>query len=163
MVRYRYMSIWVGADFLSVDVFGLFIFLAGFVVGLGAVTVIDVCGFFGRRSGYWSEATIRVHKVTKPLIWVGIALAIVGGFVVYRDVSFVGVPLIHTIVAVLLIANGYFLSFWVSPRLLRMEQEGKSGEILPRSWQRKILISLLISDVGWWGSLFLLAGYLLNS
>ena len=50
----------------NLDFIGLFIFIAGFIIGLGAVTVIDIHGFLGRKSAYWTEATIRTHKVTKP-------------------------------------------------------------------------------------------------
>ena len=149
-------------DVFTLEVFGLFIMLAGFVVGLGAVTVIDIHGFLGRRSSYWSEATTRTHKVTKPLIWIGIALAIIGGCILYWGEPFVGIPLIHAVVAVLLVLNGCFLSFSVSPFLLRREREGCAGELLPQSWQRKIMASLLVSDIGWWGSLFLLAVYLVG-
>ncbi len=49
--------------------------------GLGAVTVIDLHGFLGRTSSYWTEATIRTHKITKPLIWKGMFLAILGGII----------------------------------------------------------------------------------
>ncbi len=143
-----------------IDVVGLFIFLAGFVIGLGAVTVIDIHGFLGRYSSYWTEATVRTHKVTKPLIWIGILLVLVGGTVFYRQLSLFGIPFVHLLVVIILILNGLFLSFRVSPFLLEREKEGKAGEILPRSWQRKIAGSLIVSDVGWWGSLFLLAYYL---
>ena len=34
-------------EVLTLEVVGLFVLLAGFVVGLGAVTVIDVHGFLG--------------------------------------------------------------------------------------------------------------------
>ncbi|MBI2409576.1 hypothetical protein HYV30_00855 [Candidatus Kaiserbacteria bacterium] len=145
-----------------IEVIGLFIFLAGFVIGLGAVTVIDIHGFLGRKSSYWTEATTRTHKVTKPLIWAGIILAIIGGLIFYRSESLAGIPLIHAVIAVALILNGYFLSFKVSPFLLKREKEGKSGELLPQSWQNKIMVSLIVSDVGWWGGLALLAAYLLN-
>lgn len=145
-----------------VDGIGLFIFIAGFVIGLGAVTVIDIHGFLGRTSSYWTETTTRTHKVTKPMIWVGIVLAIIGGFIFYRTQSFSGIPLVHAIIAILLIVNGYFLSFKVSPFMLAREKEGKSGELLPASWQRKIMISLIVSDLGWWGGLVLLVIYLIT-
>lgn len=145
-----------------IDAVGLFLFLAGFVIGLGAVTVIDIHGFLGRKSSYWTEATTRTHKVTKPMIWVGIFLAIVGGLILYRHESFSGVPLVHSVIALALLANGYFLSFKVSPFMLEREKEGRSGELLPVSWQKKIMISLIVSDIGWWGGLFLLALYLVN-
>lgn len=144
------------------DVIGLFAILAGFVVGLGAVTVIDIHGFLGRNSPYWTEATTRTHKVTKPLIWLGIVLAIIGGGIFYRNEDLQGIVLVHTVVVFVLILNGLFLSFSVSPYLLKREQQGKSGELLPTTFQRKIAISLIISDIGWWGSLFLFVMYVLS-
>jgi hypothetical protein len=65
------------------------------------------------------------------------------------------------VIALILIANGYFLSFKVSPFLLKREKEGRSGELLPASWQKKIIAGLIVSDIGWWGGLLLLVVYLL--
>lgn len=150
-----------GLSINALDFIGLFLFLAGFVVGLGAVTVIDIHGFLGRKSSYWTEATTRTHKVTKPMIWAGIFLAIVGGLIFYRTENFAGIPLVHAVIAIVLILNGCFLSFKVSPFLLRREKEGKSGDLLPQSWQNKIMVGLIVSDIGWWGGLLLLVAYLL--
>lgn len=141
---------------------GLFIMLAGFIIGLGAVNVIDIHGFLGRHSPYWTEATIRTHKVTKPLIWVGIMLAIVGGLIFYHNVPFTGIPLYHAIIALVLILNGLFLSFYVSPFLLKREMEGKQRELLPKTLQNKIIVSLIISDILWWGGLALLIWYIIS-
>ncbi len=145
------------------DTAGLFLLLAGFVIGLGAVTVIDLHGFLGRTSAYWTEATTRTHKVTKPLIWLGMLLAIIGGAIFYRGQPLTGIPLAHLVIALVLLVNGYFLSGKVSPFLLKREQEGRSAELLPASWQRKIVMSLIVSDIGWWGALALLVVYLVRS
>ncbi len=146
----------------NLDFWGLFVMLAGFIIGLGAVTVIDIHGFLGRKSSYWTEATIRTHKVTKPLIWVGIALAIVGGALLYRGESLSGIPLYHALIAGTLILNGLFLSFQVSPFLVKRESEGRQAELLPASLQNKIVVSLLVSDIGWWGGLVLLVCHLVS-
>ncbi len=146
---------------MPTDFIGLFIFLSGFIIGLGAVNVIDIHGFLGRKSAYWTEATIRTHKVTKPLIWAGITLAIIGGLVFYRNAPFTGIPLYHVIIASALILNGIFLSFYVSPFLLKREKEGRQTELLPMSLQTKIAVSLVVSDLGWWGGLFLLIWYII--
>lgn len=142
---------------ITLDTIGLFVMLAGFIIGLGAVTVIDVHGFLGRRSSYWTEATTRAHKVTKPLIWLGFALAFAGGFIVYRDAGFSGLPLWQFWIGVLLVVNGCYLSFWVSPFLLRREREGRAGELLPRQWQIGVAVSFVISFIGWWTEVALLA------
>ncbi|MFA6257432.1 MAG: hypothetical protein WC671_00255 [Candidatus Paceibacterota bacterium] len=149
-------------EYITLDFLGLFIFISGFVIGLGAVTVIDIHGFLGRKSSYWTEATTRTHKVTKPLIWTGVTLAIIGGIILYRDSMFAGIPMIHAFMALGLIINGYFLSFKVSPFLLQREKDGRSKELLPSSWQNKIIISFIISDILWWGALILLVVYIVG-
>lgn len=146
---------------MLLDFIGLFLFLAGFVIGLGAVTVIDLHGLLGRTSAYWNEATIRTHKITKPLIWVGIVLAVVGGMITYRLEALAGIPLYHALIAMVLVLNGLFLSLVVSPELVKREQAGRAGELLPASWQYRIAASLIVSDIGWWGGLVLLVWYLL--
>jgi len=158
---FMYLGIWSDKAIPWGEVIGLFLFIAGFIIGLGAVTIIDTHGFLGRKSSYWTEATIRTHKVTKPLIWLGMFLAILGGLIFYRKVGFSGVPLINAILATILIINGLFLSFWVSPRLLQREKEGRAQEILPADLQRKIAVSFVISFIGWWSSLFLLVWYII--
>ena len=155
-----YLGIWSNKVFSWNDIIGLFLFIAGFIIGLGAVTVIDLHGFLGRTSSYWTEATIRTHKITKPLIWIGMFLAIVGGAITYKDIGFSGTALVHTFIATVLILNGCFLSFWVSPQLLKREKEGKAREILPSNLQIKIAVSFVISFMGWWGGLFLLVWYI---
>ncbi len=140
---------------MNLDLIGLFVMLAGFVIGLGAVTVIDLHGFLGRKSSYWTEATTRTHKVTKPLIWIGMFLVIIGGFIFYRNYGIDKLTLIHLMSVCVMIVNGIFLSFSVSPFLLQREKEGRSGELLPKFWQIKITFSFIISFILWWGNLFL--------
>ncbi len=141
---------------------GTFLMLAGFIIGLGAVTVIDMHGFLGRTSHYWTEATIRTHKITKPLIWLGTFLAIIGGILLYSGVPFVGIPVWHAIIAVVLVLNGCFLSFVVSPFLLKREKEGRATELLPMSLQMKITASFVVSFVGWWSAVVLFVMYMLR-
>lgn len=138
----------------------VFITIAGFVIGLGAVTVIDLHGFLGRKSSYWTEATIRTHKVTKPLIWVGILLVGCGTFLLgtndyiqSNDFAF------RLLIIFFMILNGSFLSFVVSPELLKREREGRSQELLPQKMQNKITVSFVISVLLWWGFL----AYFVNS
>lgn len=138
-------------DFLS-----LFILTSGFIIGLGAVTVIDLHGFLGRKSSYWTEATTRTHKVTKPLIWIGTFLVLLGTILTY-GLSQIG--MVQYGLLIVMILNGIFLSFKVSPYLLKREKNGESSRILPESWQRKIQISFIFSFVCWWGSVLLFIWY----
>lgn len=135
---------------------GLFILLAGFVVGLGAVTVIDFHGFLGRKSAYWTEATTRTHKVTKPLIWLGLSLIMIGGAIHYRTWGIRFPVTVHLLTLPIALGVGYFLSFKVSPFLLKREKEGRSAELLPSKWQTGITVAFLLSFTCWWGNLLLI-------
>lgn len=138
----------------------VFIFIAGFIVGLGAVSVIETLGFLGRHSPYWTEATIRAHKVTKPLIWLGLVIAVTGGVLTYQEYGIDWHARFHAAAAVIMVINGSFLSFWISPRLLERERRGQATSLLPASWQRAITVSFFISMAGWWGSVYVLADLL---
>jgi hypothetical protein len=130
------------------EIASLALTIAGFTIALGAVTVIDVHGFLGRNSAYWTEATTRAHKVTKPLIWIGTLLYAAGLWAgEATTLQWAGLAV--------LVANGLFLTFAVSPFLLRREREGRASELLPSSWQGGITVSFLVSVVTWWGSLAL--------
>lgn len=149
--------------YFNLDILGLFLLLAGFVIGLGAVTVIDLHGFLGRKSNYWTEATTRTHKVTKPLIWIGMFLVLVGGFIFYRNYGLNQITIIHLVSAFIMILNGIFLSFSVSPFLLQREKEGKSSELLSKNWQFKITLSFIVSFICWWGNLLILVWFISNN
>jgi hypothetical protein len=144
-----------GDSFTWMEFVGLYLHLAGFIIGLGAVTVIDLHGFLGRKSPYWTEATTRTHKVTKPLIWLGMALAIVGAWMFHDGHGWTFSLAIQAVIAIVLIANGIFLSFSVSPFLLQREREGRASELLPPELQKKIAIAFVLSFSGWWGALLL--------
>lgn len=144
------------------DFLGLFLVFAGFIVGLGAVTVIDLHGFLGRKSKYWTEATTRTHKVTKPLIWLGFVLLFAGGFLLYRNIGFGKLQQLQALIYSILLLNGCFLSFYVSPILLTKEKEGKASELLSQNLQNKILISFLISFSAWWSLVLSVVYYLLS-
>ena len=131
------------------------VWMAGFVIGLGAVTVIECVGYLGQRSSYWNEATIRTHKVTKPLIWLGLFIAVLGGGWYYTLVPAPGVMTVHLALLVAMVINGLWLTFWISPRLLERERQGRAKELLPKSWKVGVTLSFFISIITWWTALAL--------
>ncbi len=141
----------------------IFTIVAGFILGLGAVTVIDLHGFLARKSSYWTEATIRTHKVTKPLIWIGISLVLLGNILmVQNNIIFSEFLVLKFILIILLILNGLFLSFVVSPRLLFQERKGREKELLPQNLQNRIAMSFVVSFVGWWSLVVIFVSDILN-
>jgi hypothetical protein len=135
---------------LTIDL-TLLLIVMGLIIGLGAVTVIDIHGFLGRKSKYWTEATTKTHKVTKPLIWIGMLLFTVGSIFTYDG----ALLLTQLIIVGALVLNGLMLSFSVSPYLIEREVKGTQSELLPKSWQNKITASFIVSFLGWWASVLL--------
>jgi hypothetical protein len=138
----------------------LFVTIVGFVIGLGAVTVIDIHGVLGKLSAYWRAAAVRTHKVTMPLIWLGSLLVGIG----YALSSAQGIDLSWLwYIYVILILNGSFLSFVISPKLIANEKAGKPEAELPSFWQRMVILSTIISFSGWWSSLYIYLGAVLSN
>lgn len=145
-------------EFLNPEFICIFIIFAGFILGLGGTTVIDILGFLGRNSLYWTDAAIKCHKVTKPLVWTGIFLIVIG--VLYEWLTFQKNFLIleRLLIITGLILNGSFLSFYISPLLLKREANKEANQILPNSLKLKITVSFLLSATMWW-SLFAITVY----
>ena len=126
----------------------LFFHIAGIIIALGAVTVIDTLGFLGRNSVKWTSTTIQAHYVTKALIWVGTSLMAIS-WLFMLQIPIIGIQLYKSIIIIILIANGCFLSFYISPRLTK-HANFKPGELLPRRMKDSIRVSFVISFLGWW-------------
>lgn len=126
-----------------------FFHLAGIIIALGAVTVIDTMGFISRKSKEWTKTTIKAHHVTKPLIWIGTVLMTLTWIFLYSNTP---INNIKSLLIFILILNGIFLSFNISPRLDKLDNK---NTLLPKNLQRKIAISMVISFIGWWGLVIL--------
>ncbi len=130
----------------------LFFHLAGIVIGLGAVTVIDTMGFFSRNSKKKTQDTIAAHHTTKPLIWLGTLIILITWILILFNQGFNLINEIKTILLGIMILNGCFLSFVISPALDKLI--GKKV-LLPFGIQVKIAISLVISFISWWSFVIL--------
>ena len=124
-----------------------FLYLVGLIIGLGSVTVIDTLGFVSRKSKEWTQVTIMAHYVTKPLIWLGTILLFLSLILKFIYTPNEYLLLWKFLIVILLILNGIFLSFYVSPRLIKLRGKNK---LLPKKLQNKIKVSMIISFLGWW-------------
>ncbi len=128
----------------------LFFHIFGIIVGLGAVTVIDTMGFFSRKSKTKTQTTIQAHHITKPLIWIGTIIVLITWIFMLQEWGFVEKT--KTILLIIMLFNGSFLSFHISPRLNKLI--GKKV-LLPKILQIKIAMSLIISFISWWSFVLL--------
>jgi hypothetical protein len=129
-----------------------FLQIAGLIIGLGSVTVIDILGFKSRKDSWKTQVTIEAHYTTKPLIWVGTILVTAGLVFLILLQGISNIRIYKLFIISILIINGSFLSFIISPALSKLKSK---KQILPNSLQRKITVSMLISFIGWWSFVFL--------
>lgn len=125
----------------------IFFHFVGIIIGLGAVTVIDTMGFFSKKDKKKTQETIAAHHTTKPLIWLGTFIVLVTWIIMLVGHSFTGIYFWKSLLLVVMLINGAFLSFVISPALDRLRGVKK---LLPFDLQVKIAISLVISFVSWW-------------
>lgn len=137
----------------------LFFHFAGIIIGLGAVTVIDTMGFFSRKNINKTQNTIYAHHTTKPLIWIGTLIVLITWILILLKNNFIlnFVETFKTILIGVMIINGSFLSFHISPELNKRIGVKK---LLPKSLQIKIAISLIVSFISWWSFVILTVGNL---
>ena len=130
----------------------LFFHFVGIIIGLGAVTVIDTMGFFSRKNKKKTQETIAAHHTTKPLIWIGTTIVFLSWILILMEKDFGRIELIKSILLGIMILNGSFLSFYVSPKLNKLI--GKNI-LLPKHLQIKITLSFIISFISWWSFVYL--------
>lgn len=130
----------------------LFFHIIGIIIGLGAVTVIDVMGFISRKNKKSTQTTIQAHHTTKPLIWIGTILVALSWIFILLEEGFTDINITKSIILIILIFNGSFLSFHISPSLDKLADK---NILLPLTLQIKITISIVISFIGWWSFVIL--------
>lgn len=132
----------------------MFFHFVGIIIGLGAVIVIDTMGFFSRKSVKKTQDTISAHHTTKPLIWIGTIIIFLTWILILARMNFIFgfVEISKTILLGIMILNGVFLSFHISPELNKSIGVKK---LLQKNLQIKIGISLIISFLSWWSFVIL--------
>lgn len=128
-----------------------FFHIVGIIIALGSVTVIDSLGFLGRTSKHWTYITIHAHYVTKTLIWIGTSIVSVTFVLIVLQEGMSQINILKSVLLIVLICNGLFLSTYVSHRLTAQKN---SKSLLPKPLQQKIMISFIISLVCWWSFVF---------
>jgi len=125
---------------------------AGIVIALGAVTVVDSLGVISRTSKRWTQVTVDAHHVTRALIWTGIGIIAVTWAAMLWMKGMSTLAALKTGLLVVMVLNGSFLSFYISPRLDELKG---TDRLVPKQLQPKIALSAAVSFVSWWSFVYL--------
>ena len=138
------------------DMLGIFIFLLGFICGLGSIFVLAMTKTTLSKD-YGHTAAI-INRVTQGLMWFGLLLSIGGAAILYRASKLSGVAFFQAVIALILLLILIYYGWRISPRLNRMGNGAPSAR--GTALKRRADFSLFIAMLAWMSGLFLLCWYL---
>lgn len=140
----------------------LIVHLVGFVLGLGAATVSDVLFMTALKDEVIDEKEETLLKRASLVIWAGIALIVISGFWMFwlnrEYLAGNARHLMHTTLGLIVIANGFWVNFWILPRLAgssRQKEQDASQLPVYLKYRSIGFISGAISFSTWWLTLAL--------
>ena len=132
--------------------------IVGVVFGLGGATVSDVLFMTALQDDeVIDEKEETLLKRASLVIWAGIALLVISGFWMFwlnREYLMTQPRhFMHTTLAMVVIANGFFVNFWILPRLAGTSRQKEQDESqLPAYLKYRSIgfISGAVSFSTWW-------------
>jgi len=142
--------------------FALVFHLIGVAFGLGGATVSDVLFLKSLKDEKITPTEKSLLEGASLVIWIGIAILLVSGAVMFWlnwDVlSQQSRMQAHVSIALVIILNGLFLNFFISPKISYWSQEKeKNKKFVPeyRSIRKTAFMSGAVSITSWYAALAL--------
>src|SRR5215475_3844993 len=127
------MGMFGGRSFPWLDFMGLLMLVTGLTLGAGTVIII----WLSRKSAdlmvNQSDRASRILRLAMKYVWIGIALAVAGGALLYRQTQLSGVATFQAMLAVALIFYAVYLS-------ARKVEAGKGLAVFSAVWVSQLLL-----------------------
>lgn len=129
----------------------LFVHLSSLILGFGSVLVTDLYGLLWTWDRVRFTQLIRVSGVTEKFVWAGwIGMVVAGVPLLVLKGEIDHLMMIKLFFVVLIGINGLAL------HKLHSKVEGFSqGEDVPNIFMFRLILSLFVSQLGWWGALLI--------
>jgi hypothetical protein len=139
------------------DLFAIFVSLAGFGVGLGTTFF----SFMSERLLGADSHTARAQTVASRLAWLGLLVGLVGSALLYRESLLSGVAVFQAALVVILILLQVYLGIRLARRARKTAADPQLPGLPPPAALKNLTISHALSLLCWCGLLFLFAWYAL--
>lgn len=127
----------------------LFVHLSGLVLGFGSVLVTDLYGLLWVWDRVRFPQLISVSSVTQKFIWAGWGIMVLAGIpLILMKGAVDNLMIIKLFLVAVIGLNGIWLHF-----LHRRVEGYHEGDHVPRVVMFRLVLSLTISQIGWWGAL----------
>jgi hypothetical protein len=139
------------------DLFAVFVSLAGFGVGLGTTFF----SFMSERLLGADSRTARAQTVASRLAWLGLLVGVAGSVLLYRESLLSGVATFQAALVVILILLQVYLGIRLARRAGKAAAEPNLPGLPPPAKLKPLTISHALALLCWCGILFLFAWYTL--
>lgn len=129
----------------------LFIHLSFLILGFGSVLVTDLYGLLWLRDRVRFTQLVSVSSITQKFIWIGWFGMVAAGIplIIFKG-EIDNLMVIKLFFVGLIGLNGILLDS------LHKKVEGYTkGEHVPNTFMFRLMLSLFISQLGWWGALLI--------
>src|SRR5262249_12370045 len=127
------MGMFGGRSFPWLDFLGLFMLATGLTLGAGAVIITWLSQKSANLMVNQSDRASRILRLAMKYIWIGIALAVAGGALLYRQTQLSGVATFQAMLAVALIFYAVYLS-------ARKVEAGKGLAVFSLVWVSQVFL-----------------------
>lgn len=132
----------------------LFVHLISLIVGFGSVLVIDFFGLLALMKRINLAFTMKVANQTQKLIWLGWSGLVLSGIGLITLKGYVDNLTVIKLFFVFMVGlNGVFLHT-IKKAIERMGDISSMDE-MPAKYRFRIALASAISQLGWWGALFI--------
>lgn len=129
----------------------LFLHVISFIVGFGAVIVIDTFGLVWLLKWWGVDLSLlkKVAGITQRLIWLGwVGLVVTGAVLLYMKGVVSGLTQLKVFLVLMVGINGVFMHFIKKS----LEALPEAANNVPRNIIFRISLASFISQLGWWGA-----------
>jgi len=127
------MGMFGGRSFPGLDFLGLFMLTTGLTLGAGAVIITWLSRQSANLMVNQSDRASRILKLAMKYVWIGIALAVAGGALLYRRSQLSGVATFQAMLALALIFYAVYLS-------VRKVEAGKGLAVFSLVWVSQLFL-----------------------
>lgn len=129
--------------------------LLGLIISLGAVTLLDLFGFWGIHSAKWRERVKKNQQLFRFSIWSGIIIHVLSTLILFQLSNDQIILFLELFIFASIIITTSWVSFFVKPRIKERERRGLKSPTIPPLWIKYTVVSFVLTFLAWW-----LIGYL---
>ena len=145
----------------SSSVTGFILFLLGLASLVGVLLIQEIFAWLANRAKAVAYLLIKMQPYSRVIIWVSLWFTLMGGFIYFDKVGWVGIPFVLVLLFIVMVINLLFVTLNLSPKVAALEVHSREATI-PVDLRKRWFVTSLVNMLSVGGFIILLAIYLVN-